>query len=644
MFEFLDNGKIILNLIIKHAVPAQKVEAWKSILDIINKPVHHDLIELLNDKCKGEIYEYINNIKAHYLKYKQSELDSIVNEYNKYKTEYLQDLYLVYKIPNNLTTSIEYMGNAGHPYQDTRKELMTTQDLILEDISSIVKRYALESYSTGTLLFVKKQGNQLSILNSTSVNLDKFSLAVSDIKNISIINPDSTDFIDIEVRMRDMESPTKLSNFYIIAFSDLVKSYEVKKYIFKYDEPNNKFYLYDGELNEPFYYIDFIKQKVLLKQVSIDSNMPYVELYELDDILDCAHDNYIIWCVAHRGYDVINYGVGVDGYIMKNGYHIDSYDYEYEYYKPELIKRYLASDPKVIIYWDSFLSKGISKEQLELYMREYMKSQNVGLSPNYDFNKNYPGCLVVEYHKNEEWEHKFIELKIFKIHKSGLQEGKYSYNNHHNSMTKYLEGKSQHVIINKDTFPPDSNPDIIISYLYDPKVKYMITLYKHKVRLLEKYSNYFKFYTGDEDVSNYINKFLEADTEYVLDIGELGKNIPNKRIKECLVKNASLYEEYEAYIENFKDKYIIGFALKAMFGQDANYIDREDEEYNIYNELYVYKNGKIIKNEDGLYVEIINKWKGRDESIVLDEWSFLAKFYDSGKFIDEYLGYIKSKN
>ena len=94
---------------------------------------------------------------------------------------------------------------------------------------------------------------------------------------------------------------------------------------------------------------------------------------------------------------------------------------------------------------------------------------------------------------------------------------------------------------------------------------------------------------------------------------------------------------YEVYIEGLKDKYIICFALGSIFGEDENYIDRNGEDYNVYNELYIYKNSKIIKDENNLYNEIINKLKDSDETIVLDEWSFLEKFYDSNKFMDEYI-------
>jgi len=642
MFDFLDNDTIVLNLIIKYVVPKNIVDNWKSILNIINEPVHHELLELFSDECKNKIYEYINNIKTHYLKYSQIELDTILKEYNHHKKEYLQDLYLLYRIPENLKMSIEYSGNFGFPFQDPRKELMTDKQLILEDIMSIVKSYALESNSRGTLLFVKKLDNKLQILNSTCANLDKFSLPVHDVKNVSIVNADSTNFTDIEVEMQYVKNPINLSKFYIIPFSDIIKLYEPKKFVFKYDEIQNKFYLHDTENNELIYNVDFIKEKVSLSELSIDTNLPHVELYELDYILNKSDDDYTIWCVGHRGYDVINYDFGIDGYIRTDGYQIDSYDYEHEYYKPELIKRYLAGDSTVIIYWNSFFKKGISKQQLELYMNEFIKNSKVALSPNYDFNKNYPNCYILEYVRDEKNYCNFIEIKIVKIHKTGLELYEHSYNNY-DKIKNYLEGKLQHIIININTFPKNSDPNTIITNLYDKNIKYMITLHKHKVKLLEKYSNSFKLYIDDEDLGEHIKNYLNGNTEYVLDTGELCKNISVDKLEECLIKNATMYEEYETYVGKFKDKYVIGFAIKAMFDKDENYVDLEGKDCNIYDELYVYFNGKIIKNENNSYKEIIKKWKNNDESVALDEWSFLGKFYDPNKFIDEYIKYQESK-
>lgn len=652
MLDFVDDDIFLRKLII-NSISKDKIDKWNEILNIINNPVKHEIVEMFNDEYKKKVYDYINKFKNHYLKYSKNELDAIRGEYQNYKKNYLENLYLLYQIPDELRKSTEWRGNIGYSVEDPKKDKYTDRELIIQNMEKIFKLYVNNKNANGQIFFVKKQENEFKILNSTChyvsiKNNYHANLYVNDIKKISIEEPNLKEIVNVE--LQTIVETYKISNFFIISFDDFYTAFKPKNYILKYEEKTNKFYLCNKENNESFYDKNFIREKLLLKDISIDSNLSYVNLDDINHILDEFDNDNIIWCIAHRGHNVIYYGYSLEGYIQTNGVDIEPCDDPD--YKPELIKRYLKNDPNVIIYWDSFTKNNISKEQLILYMNVSINEiEKVTLSKDYYFYKNYPNHYVISYMKDEDYLDTYISITISKIHKSGLLcYRNYSVHEENDRLIKlFLENKLENVVVNNSSFPNDKEAIEYIKEMFNPDIKYMITIRKNNIKLLVKRDNIFTLECSDD--YSYINKYLEGDKEIILDTFELSKNISSSKIKECLVKNSLDYDNYVEYIKSLDNKHIIGIPVKKMFKNDEYFIEKEKEyekydgfEYNsIYNkqtildELLVYKNGKIIKNENNLYVELIQKYNSGDENIVLDEWSILGRFYDPEKLIDDYL-------
>ena len=127
-------------------------------------------------------------------------------------------------------------------------------------------------------------------------------------------------------------------------------------------------------------------------------------------------------------------------------------------------------------------------------------------------------------------------------------------------------------------------------------------------------------------------------------------DLPGEHEYQIEFYDSSLFGKNVEYIKSFDNKYIIGIAVKEMFKDDEYFIEKEKEyeqydrfEYDsiykkqtILDELLVYKNGKIIKNENNLYTKLIKKYNSGDKNVVLDEWSILGRFYEHKKLIDDY--------